>query len=52
MKNEYEWAQSVKDIQKAANDISWFRDSPNLWPSAALPLAYAVACVKMVSSNS
>ncbi|MDD5703793.1 MAG: hypothetical protein PHU23_17295 [Dehalococcoidales bacterium] len=32
--------------------MSWFQDSPHRWPSAALPLAYAVACVEVVSKNS
>jgi hypothetical protein len=31
---------------------SWFRDSPHYWAEASLPLAYAVACVEVVSRSS
>ena len=33
-------------------DTSWFRDTPHRWAEASLPLAYAVACVEVVSKNS
>jgi hypothetical protein len=31
---------------------SWFRDTPHYWAEAWLPLAYAVACVKVVCGGS
>lgn len=37
---------------KSANNTSWFRDTPHRWAPASLPLAYAVACVEVVSKMS
>lgn len=34
------------------DDTSWFRDTPHYWAKASLPLAYAVACVEVVSKSS
>jgi len=31
---------------------SWFRDTPHYWAEALLPLAYALACVEVVSESS
>ncbi|MFC2063181.1 recombinase family protein [Chloroflexota bacterium] len=31
---------------------SWFRNTPHRWAKASLPLAYAVACVEVVSKSS
>ncbi len=31
---------------------SWFKDTPHYWAEASLPLAYAVACVEVVSESS
>jgi len=35
-----------------AGYTSWFRDTPHYWAQASLPLAYAVACVEVVSKSS
>ena len=35
-----------------AGYTSWFRGTPHYWASASLPLAYAVACVEVVSKSS
>ena len=35
-----------------AGYTSWFRDTPHYWAQASLPLAYAVACVEVVSKGS
>ena len=35
-----------------AEKNSWFRGAPHRWASASLPLAYAVACVEVVSKSS
>jgi len=37
---------------KSANNPSWFRDTPHRWAQASLPLAYAMACVEVVSQKS
>jgi hypothetical protein len=34
------------------NNASWFRNAPHYWPTAALPLSYAMACVEVVSKKS
>jgi hypothetical protein len=34
------------------DNTSWFRDTPHYWAEASLPLAYAVACVEVVSRSS
>jgi hypothetical protein len=34
------------------DNTSWFRDTPHYWAEASLPLAYAVACVEVVSESS
>jgi len=36
-------------IRNIANNTSWFRDTPHRWADASLPLAYAMACVEVVS---
>ena len=41
-----------KDIKSVSDDRSWFRDTPHYWAEASLPLAYAVACVEVVTKNS
>ncbi len=42
--------RAIKDV--GSNNESWFRDTPHRWPQASLPLAYAVACVEVVSKKS
>jgi len=39
-------------IRKVLENPSWFRDTPHYWAEASLPLAYAVACVEVVSKMS
>lgn len=43
--------QELKAITKVAS-TSWFRGTPHRWPDAAIPLAYAMACVEVVSKSS
>jgi hypothetical protein len=38
-------------IGNIVSNTSWFRDSPHYWAEAWLPLAYAVACVELVSKK-
>jgi hypothetical protein len=42
---------SVEGIKDVAGDTCWLRDRPHYWAEAWLPLAYAVACVEIVSEN-
>jgi hypothetical protein len=44
--------ESLKGTKNIANSDSWFRDTPHYWAEASLPLAYAVACVEVVSKSS
>lgn len=52
MKKPIDIAEVLKAADAAAANMSWFRDSPHRWASASLPLAYAVACVEVVSKRS
>ncbi len=52
MENNSDITQALKDIKNVANNDSWFRGDPHRWAIASLPLAYAVACVEVVSKNS
>jgi hypothetical protein len=52
MNNNRDLTQALKDIKTVANNDSWFRDDPHRWATASLPLAYAVACVEVVSKSS
>jgi hypothetical protein len=47
-----ELTEAPKAIKNIARDASWFRDAPHYWAEASLPLAYAVACVEVVSEMS
>jgi len=38
--------------KSVVSDTSWFRNTPHYWAEASLPLAYAVACVEVVSESS
>lgn len=44
--------ESLKGIKNIANNGSCFRDTPHYWAEASLPLAYALACVEVVSESS
>jgi len=47
-----ELTEGLKSIKNVADSTSWFRDTPHYWAEASLPLAYAVACVEVVSKSS
>ena len=44
--------EALKSVKNVGDNISWFRDTPHYWASASLPLAYALACVEVVSKSS
>lgn len=44
--------ESLRAIENVEGNMSWFRDTPHYWAEAALPLAYAVACVEVVCRSS
>jgi len=52
MENERESREKLKAMKNVRESTSWFRDTPHYWPEASLPLAYAVACVEVVSKSS
>lgn len=52
MEKQDESMESLKGTKNIANNGSWFRNSPHYWAEASLPLAYAVACVEVVSKSS
>ena len=52
MEESGELTEASKDIKNKVDDTSWFRDTPYYWAEASLPLAYAVACVEVVSKSS
>ena len=51
MKNN-ELQQSCKEIIDVGNNDSWFKGDPNRWPVATLPMAYASACVEVLTKKS
>ena len=52
MEHSEQLTQGLNEIKTVANKGSWFRDTPHYWAEASLPLAYAVACVEVVSRSS
>ncbi len=52
MEKEGELREALKAIKNVTDNTSWFRDTPYYWAEASLPLAYAVACVEVVSKSS
>lgn len=52
MENNSDLLHSLKETMKVVRDTSWLRNTPHYWATASLPLAYAVACVEVVSKNS
>jgi hypothetical protein len=40
------------EIENVLNNPSWFREHSHYWATVSLPLAYAVACVEVVSKMS
>ena len=52
MENNNNLAQSLNAIKNVGGNASWFRDTPHRWAESSLPLAYAMACVEVVSKMS
>ena len=52
MEKNGELTENLKDIKNIVDDTSWFTGTPHYWAKASLPLAYAVACVEVVSKSS
>ena len=52
METNAQLRKGLKGMKRVADDGSWFRGSPYYWAEASLPLAYAVACVEVVSRSS
>lgn len=52
VENNSDLTQALKAVKNIVDDTSWFRDTPHYWAEASLPLAYAVACVEIVSKMS
>ena len=44
--------KSLEAIKNVADNPSWFGEHAHRWPLAALPMAYAMACIEIVSKNS
>ena len=49
MENKRDSKSATKAGNHTRDDACWFRDTPHYWAEASLPLAYAVACVEVVS---
>jgi len=52
MERNIDLRDSLNVMKNVACNPSWFRDTPHYWAEASLPLAYAVACVEVVSKMS
>ena len=52
MEHNNDLEEAVRTMRGIADNKSWFRDTPHYWAQASLPLAYAVACVEVVSKMS
>jgi hypothetical protein len=53
MEHNSDLEEAVRAIKNnIVDDTSWFRDTPHYWAEALLPLAYALACVEVVSKIS
>ena len=52
MEKNGDLTEALKASRNVADNTSLFRDTPHRWASASLPLAYAVACVEVVSESS
>jgi hypothetical protein len=52
MEKNSELTEGIKTMKHVKDDKSWFRDTLHYWAEASLPLAYAVACVEVVSKSS
>ena len=51
MEKKGESTEALKAIKNAADNTSWFGNTPHYWAEASLPLAYAVACVEVVCES-
>jgi len=52
MEKNGELTENLEAIKNLVDDTSWFRGTPHYWAKGSLPLAYAVACVEVVSESS
>jgi len=52
MEENVDSARSQDVAKSVADDASWFGEHGYRWPSAALPMAYAMACVEVACENS
>jgi hypothetical protein len=52
MEHTKQLTQALNETRTAANNVSWFRGTPYYWAEASLPMAYAAACVEVVSKMS
>lgn len=52
MEKEGKSAEGAKASKNGVDNTSWCRGSPHYWAEASLPLAYAVACLKVVFQGS
>jgi len=52
MEHTKQLTQALNETKTVVNNDSWFRGTPYYWAEALLPLAYAVACVEVVSKMS
>ncbi len=53
MEMDGDFTEALRAVRNVgADSASWFRDTPHRWPRASLPLAYATACVEVVSKSS
>jgi hypothetical protein len=52
MEKNGESREALKGVKNVGDNTSWFGDTPHYWASASLPLAYSLACVKVVSESS
>ena len=52
MEHTNDLGEAVRLMRSIADNKSWFRDTPHYWAQASLPLAYAVACIEVVSKMS
>ncbi len=50
MEKNNELEQGLNAVKQIANNDSWFRGDPHRWIQSSLPIAYAVACVEVVSN--
>jgi hypothetical protein len=52
MEKNGELTEALRAIKNVTDNTSWFRETPNYWASASLPLTYALGCIEVVSKMS